>query len=242
MATKYEEQAIALAGIFQAATLVDQIARKGLVPQNNLEASINSVFVTSPPNTADVFGGERDMPYNLNLGLRAIADLIDKKEQAKDVTRYALSLLHLEGKLRKHPQMLNAIAGGLDRIKNQARYFEDSNRAAVNSEDAANETIQAATEESFTPSDSRYCHTTVIAALADLYQETVSTFSFRIQVSGEPRYLQNQDNANKIRSLLLAGLRSAILWEQVGGKRWHLLIFRKQICKAAKNLLNSGYH
>lgn len=242
MANKYEEQAIALAGIFQAAALVDQIARKGLVPQNNLEASINSVFVTSPPDTADVFGGAHDLPYNLNLGLRMLADLIDKKEQEKDVTRYALSLLHIEGKLRKHPNMLSQIAGGLDRIKSKAVYFEDSQRAGIDSEGAAEETIQAATDDRFTPGDSRYCHTNIIAALAELYQETVSTFSFRIQVTGEPRYLQNQDNANKIRSLLLAGVRSAILWEQVGGKRWHLLLFRKQISKAAKNLLNSGYH
>lgn len=238
MAKSYEDQAIALAGIFQAAGLVDQIARKGLIPQNNFEASMNSIFVGSPAETADVFGGRRDLPYNLNMGLRMLVDIADKKvQQDKDITRYALSLLHLESRLRKNPKMLNDISQGLDRIRNQARYFEESNRV-----EQANEESSDPSDDRFVPGDSRYSHANVIASLASLYQETISTYSFRIQVTGEPRYLQNQDNANKIRALLLAGIRSAILWQQVGGKRWHLLLFRSKIAKAAKGLLDSSYH
>lgn len=244
MSAKYEDQAIALAGIFQAAALVDQIARKGMVPQNNLEASLNSIFVTSPPNTADVFGGQRDLPYNLNMGLRMLADIVDKKDQEKDITRYALSLLHIEGKLRKNGHMLGKISSGLDRIKDQARYFEETERVGNGDAEQKESAAEAANliDERFTPGDSRYCHTNVVSSLASLYQDTISTFSFRIQVTGEPRYLQNQENANKIRALLLAGIRSAILWDQIGGKRWHLLFFRKQIGKAAKELLNRSYH
>ena len=51
------EQTIALAGVFQAASLVDQIARQGLVSQDALEASVASLFVTNPNNTEDVYGG-----------------------------------------------------------------------------------------------------------------------------------------------------------------------------------------
>lgn len=239
MANQYYDQAIALAGVFQAASLVDQIARKGLIPHNNFETSMNSIFVTSPPETADVFGGSRDLPYNLSLGLRTLIDVADKKgQQDKEVTRYALSLLHLESRLRKNPNMLQNISQGLERIRNQARYFEESQRV----EQGEHSDYEVLADDRFAPGDSRYCHANVLSSLASLYQETLSTYSFRIQVTGEPRYLQNQDNANKIRALLLSGIRSAILWEQVGGRRWHLLVFRSRLAKAAKNMLNNSYH
>lgn len=74
-------------------------------------------------------------------------------------------------------------------------------------------------------------HENVIAALAGLYQDTLSTFSFRIQVQGDPQILQQQGNADKIRALLLAGVRSAMLWSQAGGTRWKLLFIRKRLVK-----------
>ncbi len=84
------------------------------------------------------------------------------------------------------------------------------------------------------------CHitdTSVLEVLAHLYSKTLSTFNYRIQVTGEPRYLQSAHNANKIRSLLLAGIRSAVLWQQKGGRRWQLLFSRKKIAYTAERLL-----
>jgi high frequency lysogenization protein len=63
-------------------------------------------------------------------------------------------------------------------------------------------------------------HDNVIAACGGLYQDTISTFRQRIQVHGDMRFLQQPNNAAKIRSLLLAGIRSARLWRQLGGHRW----------------------
>ncbi|MEH6626190.1 MAG: lysogenization regulator HflD [Motiliproteus sp.] len=228
MSGTYEEQAIALAGVFQAAALVDQIAKRGLIPQNSFETSINSIFVTSPKATEDVFGGVRELPFNLNMGLKNLLDLAEKRDQSKDITRYALSMLHLENRLSKQPGMLDELSNGLDKIRDKARYFQET----ANS-DFSNESVE--------PSDSRYCHPNVIAATAGLYQDTISTFSFRIQVTGEPRHLQNTDNANKVRALLLAGIRSAILWRQMGGRRWQLLLFKSRVGKAARNILNTSH-
>ncbi|WP_207063090.1 high frequency lysogenization protein HflD [Motiliproteus sp. SC1-56] len=219
MSRTFDEQAIALAGVFQAASLVDQVARRGLIPQNSFEASINSIFVTSPKATEDVFGGREELPYNLSLGLKSLLELGDKRQsQGKELTRYALSMLHLEARLNKTPQMLDKIGQRLDQIQQQSRFFDDA---------------QAPDE-----GPARYTHPKVIANIAGLYQETLSTFSFRIQVTGEPRNLQNNDNADKIRALLLAGIRAAILWRQVGGRRWHLLFFRSRVAKAAQRILD----
>lgn len=80
-------------------------------------------------------------------------------------------------------------------------------------------------------------HDNVIANLGTLYTETISTFRFRIQVNGDYNYLQQQRIANQIRALLLASIRSAILWRQVGGNRWQLLFNRKDIARQVDDFL-----
>lgn len=71
-------------------------------------------------------------------------------------------------------------------------------------------------------------HDNVLANLGDLYHRTISTIPPRIMVNGDPHYLSNQSIVNKIRALLLAGIRSAILWRQCGGARWKFVFFRKK--------------
>jgi high frequency lysogenization protein len=56
-------------------------------------------------------------------------------------------------------------------------------------------------------------------------------------VQGDQQYLGNQSTVNKIRALLLAGIRATLLWRQCGGSRWKLLFFRKKIQDEAKFLL-----
>lgn len=80
-------------------------------------------------------------------------------------------------------------------------------------------------------------HTNIYASLGGLYSDTISLLSPRIMVSGEPEILNNPDNANKIRSLLLSSIRAAVLWQQLGGSRWQLLFKRKQIVNIAKSLV-----
>lgn len=77
----------------------------------------------------------------------------------------------------------------------------------------------------------------LIASIAGLYQDTISKFRFRIHVNGNPSHLQNEANANLIRALLLSGIRSAILWRQVGGRRWKLLLQKSAIQHTVDDLL-----
>jgi high frequency lysogenization protein len=80
-------------------------------------------------------------------------------------------------------------------------------------------------------------HPTVIANLADAYVSTLHACRFRIIVWGHQRTLSVHENMEKIRALLLAGMRSAIIWRQLGGSRWHLLFSRAKIKDAAEKLL-----
>lgn len=80
-------------------------------------------------------------------------------------------------------------------------------------------------------------HANMIARLAELYQQTISRIGPRIIVQGEQSLLTNSDNAAKIRSLLLAGIRAAVLWRQAGGNRWRLLFGRQSLLREAQALL-----
>lgn len=76
----------------------------------------------------------------------------------------------------------------------------------------------------------------VLEILADVYQNTVSTINPRVMVSGDQKYLSQPENANQIRALLLAGIRSAVLWHQSGGRRWQFLLFRGKILEETRKL------
>lgn len=76
---------------------------------------------------------------------------------------------------------------------------------------------------------------TVITALADIYSKVLSPLGHRIQVYGKPDLLKQQLVQHKIRALLLAGIRSAVLWRQMGGKRRHFFFAKRRIIAIAKN-------
>ncbi|MFZ4791322.1 MAG: high frequency lysogenization protein HflD [Candidatus Competibacteraceae bacterium] len=80
-------------------------------------------------------------------------------------------------------------------------------------------------------------HSNTIARFADLYLKTVSTLTPRVMVNGSQVHLNNPENANRIRALLLAGIRAAILWRQSGGSRWKLLVRRNALLREVRLLL-----
>ena len=73
--------------------------------------------------------------------------------------------------------------------------------------------------------------------IAELYTRTISTLSPRIIVNGRPQFLQVERTVSWIRTLLFAGLRSAVLWRQMGGGRFSLMFGRKKMLEQAQTLL-----
>lgn len=78
-----------------------------------------------------------------------------------------------------------------------------------------------------------------IARLADIYFHTISTMQPRIMVSGDPLHLENSNNTNMIRALLLSGIRAGVLWHQCGGGRLKMLMERSAMQKEARLLLGN---
>lgn len=145
---------------------------------------------------------------NLRPGLRELNQQLSKKKDQKDVVllRYVISLLHLERQLNKNPQMMDTIGREIDQVPQQVEYFNDLMAPQV------------------------------IAHLADIYQRTLSQLKPQIQVFGDPQYLQQPDNVNKVRALLLSGVRAAVLWRQKGGRRWQFLFQSAKILASAEEL------
>ncbi len=71
----------------------------------------------------------------------------------------------------------------------------------------------------------------VIQNFADCYSEVISPLSQKIQVIGNPALLQQSNIQHKVRALLLSGVRAAVLWRQMGGKRRDFIFNRKSVLK-----------
>ncbi len=143
--------------------------------------------------------------------MQVLQELLRKEEgslNSPDVMRYFLSMLHLERKMSTHPSMLTTIGESLDTMPH----------VDLDDPDLANPEL--------------------VRRLAKLYQDTLSTLPFRIQVTGEVKILKNEDTADRIRAVLLAGIRSAVLWQQSEGRRWHLLIGQKKLERQLLLLMN----
>jgi len=194
---------LGLAGVFQAAELVKQIARQGFAQETPFQSSISSIFTLNAQTTEEVFGGVS----GVRLGLEMLLAQLGGTSQKRDIEslRYAMGVIDLQRRFMRNKKLSANLRDGLEHIEFNKEF------------------IQLPT----------------IFEIAKLYTETLSTLSFRIQVFGNPQYLQEEEKAAKIRALLLAGVRSAVLWEQKGGGRWHLLFNRNKILKQAELFLRS---
>jgi high frequency lysogenization protein len=196
-------QTIALAGISQAAALVQQLATTGTTDTTAMETSIASVLKIDSASVIDVYGGLAGLKLGLQeLNQQMTGYKIVNPEQA----RYSASLVFLENQLSGRKDLLNTIQIGILKAQAQSEQFG-------------------------------LLHENVMANLGGIYQNTISTLQPRIMVNGDQKHLSRPDIANKIRACLLAGIRSAILWKQCGGKRWKFLFFRNKIRAELDSLL-----
>lgn len=210
MAGSFQDQILALAGIFQSAQLAQQLARTGRADPDAFRASIRSLLDIDAPDVAAVYGGVT----GVRLGLDLLRTKLGGRSGQSDVeiARYVVALMHLEGVLRKIPAMQEAIRSGVETAQTQMKFFAS---------DAAADDV----------------HPALIEKLAGLYSQTISTLTPRIMVNGEHGHLSNPATAARVRAALFAGIRSAVLWRQLGGRRWRLLFSRDRITRAAAELL-----
>lgn len=195
------ERVLALAGLLQACYLVTGIARTGLVGEDSLGGSLDSIFVTNPEDTLDVYRSGN----GVHTGLRLVQEIIGDMQFGNhgETIHYGMAVLALERRLSNSPDVLRAIGAGIESI----REHRDLSELTVTNED-------------------------VVDRLSRLYQQTAGSSEPRIRILGVQKHLQNETNTSRIRSLLLAGLRSAVLWRQLDGSKLQWVLGRGRLLHA----------
>lgn len=92
----------------------------------------------------------------------------------------------------------------------------------------------------FTSTQAQYfstTHSNVIASIAQSYIDTLGNLPFRIQIIGRPEIMKRPETLDKARALLMAAVRSAVLWQQLGASQWLFLFRRKALANTAQKLL-----
>ncbi len=207
------QRAIALAALTQAVYLVDSIAHKGVADAEDSRALIESIFFNQaediPPQVSPI--AMYGGLQKLHTGIRISHDILAGKDipQSKVLMGYIAGLLTIEKRLSKDRDMCRKLADGIARIDKQQTYFGSTT------------------------------HPNIIAATADLYGETISTIKPRIIVRGKSEYLGQSSHTQRVRTLLMAGLRAAHLWHDNGGGHLTLLFRRKALLQKLSQLQNS---
>ncbi|RUM91971.1 MAG: lysogenization regulator HflD [Thiomicrospira sp.] len=201
-----QDKAIALIGIYQVAQQVFQLATTGKTDEKAFQTSINSLFCENPQDTLDVFGGE---VMNIQLG---VDTLLSQMSSNQAVSSRNIEITKYVLSLMILEKNVSKTEGALQKV---SRVIESARSQREHFSDF---------------------HDNVIATLARAYSENISQISPRIIVNGQHGHLQNPKTANKIRALLLAGIRATLLWRQVGGTRWGLLWSRKKYLQSAQSL------
>jgi high frequency lysogenization protein len=202
--TTSTDQALALAAVLQSAYLVDEIAREGRAPAENINPLIHSVFEFDANSSEAIYNGVE----NLEPGLKLLQQLLNGQQNARYqvAIRYALGIFQLQHRASKQPGLFDVLHSRLLHSAVKAEHFSNNINEVAHS-------------------------------VAGVYQDTISTLKYRLHIKGSAEQLQKPENADMIRALLMAGIRAAVLWRQVGGRRWHLFFARKRLSKAVEDLL-----
>jgi high frequency lysogenization protein len=115
------DRTLAIAGVFQAARLTQQLARRGMTDAPALAASLHSIFEVTPDHVDAVFDGAQ----GVQLGLRTLVEqLDDPKQRDAELARYAIGVIQLAMKLRKDNERLARLGQDIGDLQDRRRAFD----------------------------------------------------------------------------------------------------------------------
>lgn len=144
----------------------------------------------------------------LRLGLQTLVRQFEGRQMDAAISRMAVTVMRVERRLMGDPPRVEHLQQGLRDAQRQAEHF-----GAVD-------------------------HATVVARLASLYASTVSSLRPRVMVTGSSAMLSQTAIVERVRAALLAAVRAAVLWRQLGGQQWQLMLQRRQTLLLARGLLS----
>jgi len=202
---------IALAALFQCVEGVSQIAANGRVDSELFDACINSVLTEDNHSAEALYGGVG----KLRTGFKVLMHQLGAGNMTPD------------GK----PKDIEATRYAVNLLYLEKKLANDPDmfQALLKNIETAQQQLGFFA----------MTHPNMVARLAEIYTTTISTLGPRIMIKGDQSHLANPENAAKIRALLLAGVRAALLWRQAGGNRWKLIFSRGTMQKEAEHLLSA---
>lgn len=111
-----DNQALALAGVFQSVHLCKALATTGHADQDDLEATLRSILTLSADRVLDAYGGSA---RPLRRGLRVLKNQLGARGEAHDLdlARYAMSLIQLGTNVMKDDGTIEQLRIGISRAQ-----------------------------------------------------------------------------------------------------------------------------
>lgn len=126
--TPVTDQAIALAGIAQAAMLVNQLAREGNADQQAMQCAVHSILALDAPDSESIFISKK----HLYLGLKTVREAFERDSASSaEILRYCASMLHLQKNLIKNPTMLDTLRKRIQQLQKQIDLHGDQTSSQV---------------------------------------------------------------------------------------------------------------
>jgi high frequency lysogenization protein len=173
-------------------------------------SSMRSLLILNPKTIDDIYGGVRQVAFGLEEMEHFKQDVFTRQGQ---VLGYFINITRLARQLYKseHTHIREAVLKGLKQARRKYMPTLSTTRDVENME--------------------FYEH------INDLYLSTISKLPQRISLFGDPQRLRVPAVKHKLRSLLMAAIRSAVLWQQYGGNMPRLIMERKQLFGETQHLL-----
>jgi len=145
----------------------------------------------------------------LRPGLLLLRDYLTSQGQDPQLPKLALSVLQIERRYSADQAMDEKVHQGIENAKRLAERHASAT------------------------------HPEVLTALGGLYAQTISHLRPKVMVQGNPHYLGQAPLVAEIRAILLASLRSAVLWRQLGGSYWDFAFRRRAMQEAVQAQLRA---
>lgn len=85
----------------------------------------------------------------------------------------------------------------------------------------------------------QFADDTLLAGMGSAYSDIISPLGQPLKINGKQEFLQQTQSQHLIRALLLAGIRNAVLWRQLGGKRRQFIFSRQRMVRVAQQILRN---
>ena len=204
-------ESIALAALFQCCTQINRIAHTGYCDEQAVSTVFRALLVTNPKTIEDIY-----KISELKTGFRGLIEGFSAEgitdNSANELVKLAMQVISLTDRIVRNTSLYNRLSNEIDTLKDQIEkacpdFLEGKTSVVLSSEN--------------------------VEKFAQLYQSLISPNFSKLLIFGEERFLSSTENQNRIRALLLAGIRAVVLWNQVGGKKLYLMFRRKDILSYA---------